>query len=128
MTAAHDQAGRRNDAVGALAARQLRIFLEAVERNLGGAAEHREHRAIFHEVDGVIAPFAGGDLAAIKIENAIELAAAECDVLGGGWATCRGSAPEGLARIDIAGTERHAAPPFPRPMIAPGAAHRKGFL
>src|SRR5450631_252571 len=127
MTAAHDQAGCGNNAEGALTARQFRIFLDAIKRNFGGAAEHREHRAVFQKIDGVIAPFAGGDLAAIQIENAIKLKAAECDV-GGGWAARRGSAPKGLARIDIAGTERHAAPPFPKPMIAPGAAHRKGFL
>jgi hypothetical protein len=47
---------------------------------------------------------------------------------GGGADSRRGSAPGGLAGIDFAGTERHAAPPFVGPMIAPGAAHGKRLI
>src|SRR5262245_33222738 len=64
--AAYDQPGGRDHAVGALAARQLWIFLDAVERNFAGAAEHRKHSAVAEKVDGVIAPLAGSDLASIE--------------------------------------------------------------
>ena len=77
VAAPHDQAGRRDHAVGALAARQPRIFLDAVDRDFGAAAEHREHRAVLEEIDGVVAPFSGGDHAAIKAEDAVELAPVE---------------------------------------------------
>ena len=40
VAAPHDQTGRRNHAIGALAARQLRSFFDAVERHFRGAAEH----------------------------------------------------------------------------------------
>ena len=92
VAAAHDQAGRRDHAVGALAARQLRILFDAVERDFAGAAEHRKHRAVSEEIDGVVAPFAGGDLAAVEIENAVEFAAAEGDLVDGGGG-CAGAAP-----------------------------------
>src|SRR4029077_222088 len=94
----HDQAGCRNHAIGALAARQLRIFFDAIERHFRGAAEHRENRAVFEKVDGVISPLASCDLAPIQIENAIELAAAESHLTyGGGCNADRGTTPGGLA-------------------------------
>ena len=104
----HDQAGRRDHAVGALLARQPRIFLDAVERDFGGAAEDRKHRAVFQEIDRVIAPLAGCDHAAIEAENAVEFAPGEGDLAGDGGLTAA-RAPALLARFGFA--ESHAAPP-----------------
>ena len=124
VAAAQDQAGRRDHAVGALLARQLRIFLDAVDRHFGGAAEHRKHRAVFQKVDRVIAPLAGGDHAAIEIENAVEFAAVEGDLQRlTGAAVLRAGAPppRRLAGIGIAGTERSCGASFAAvsAMIAP---------
>ena len=98
-----------DDAVGALLLLQLRILFDAVERHFRRAAKHRKHRAVFQKVDGVIAPFAGRDHAAIEIENAIEFAAVEGDLIekidGSGLVARRGAAPGELAWIDFAGTE-----------------------
>src|SRR5712691_2485465 len=110
VAAAHDQAGRRDHAIGALPARELGMFFDAVDGNFGGAAEHREHRAVLQEIDRVIAPLAGGNHAAIKVQDTIELAAVEGHAAcGGERRMARGLAPVELARFDIAGT--HAAPP-----------------
>ena len=72
VAAAQDQPGRRDHAVDALLARQPRIFFDSVDRNFGGAAEHREHRAVSEKIDGVVAPLAVGDHAPVQIQNAIE--------------------------------------------------------
>ena len=64
-------ARRRYDGVGPLgplAAGKPQDFFDPVERHLGGAMEHREHRPVAQKCDRVVAPFAGGDLAAIEIE------------------------------------------------------------
>src|SRR6516165_226212 len=92
--------GCRNNAVGALAARQPGIFLDAVDRNFTGAAEHGENRAIFQKIDGVIAPLAGRDLAAIKPQEPVKLAAAERYFTGGDVRTMLVPAPR--AWIDFA--------------------------
>src|SRR5262249_61435537 len=115
MAAAHDQTCRGDDVIGALPARELRTFLDAVDRNFGGAAEHGEDRAVLEEVDVVVTPFAGGDLAAVKAENAVELAPVESDSAGGGGGQrAPGFAPRGIARLRIA-----LAPPAP-PSRGPG--------
>src|SRR5205807_4623802 len=54
MAAAQDQAGGGDDAVRALLARKLRIFLDAVDRHFRRTAEHRAHRAVLQAIDGVI--------------------------------------------------------------------------
>ena len=51
------------------------VLLDAVDRHFRSAPEHREHRAILEEIDRIITPFPGGDFAAVKPENAIELPA-----------------------------------------------------
>src|SRR5262245_53519541 len=108
MAALHDQAGCRDHAVDALLARQPRILLDTVDRHLGRAPEDREHRAIFQEVDRIVAPFAGSDHPPIESENAVQLTAVECNLAGdAGLAVTR--APARLARIGFA--EAHAAPP-----------------
>src|SRR5499427_2001722 len=110
MAAPYDQTCRRDHAIGALSARELRTFLDAVDRNFGGAAEHGEDRAVLEEVDGVVTPFAGGDLAAVKAENAVELAPVESDsACGGEGQRAPGLAPMELARLGIA--VAHPAPP-----------------
>src|SRR5437899_7961095 len=100
MAAAHDEAGCRHHAVNAVSARQLGTLLDAVDRDFAGAAKHGENRAVTQEVDGIIAPFAGGDLAAIEPENAIELAPVESHASRGGESRCL--APVRLARFSIA--------------------------
>ena len=90
VAAPDDQPGGGHHAVGALAARQAGIFLDAVDRHFRGAAEHREHGAVLEEVDRVIAPLAGGDHAAVEAEDAVEFAPVEGHlVAGGGRLRCR---------------------------------------
>src|SRR5262249_17849618 len=75
-----------------------------------GAAKHGEDRAVLEEVDGVVTPFAGGNLAAVKAENAVELAPVESDsACGGEGQRAPGLAPMELARLGIA--VAHPAPP-----------------
>ena len=113
MAAAHDQAGRRDHAIGALPAREARALFDAVDRDSAGPAKNGKHRAVFEEIDGVIAPLAGGDLAAIEAQDAVEFAPVECHSAGGGESndTC-GLAPVQLAWFDIAWPNGHGAPPF----------------
>src|SRR5437879_8372725 len=94
MAAAQDQSGRRDHAVHALLAREARIFLDAVDRNLGGAAEYRKHRTVFQKVDGVVTPFAIGDHAPIQIEDTVEFETIERDT---------------IRRWDCSGGARHCA-------------------
>src|SRR5262249_9162671 len=72
---------------------------------------------------------AGCHLAPIQIENAIELAAAEGHLTyGGGCGTYLGTTPEGLAGVNFAGTERHAAPPLLwQAIIPPAAVYGRAF-
>src|SRR4030088_2662111 len=70
--APHDQAGRRDHAVGALAARQLGVLFDEVDRHFGGMAEDREDGAIAQEIDGGVTPFSGGNPPAIHAQNAVE--------------------------------------------------------
>ena len=108
MAAAQDQARGRDHAVHALLAREPGIFFDAVDRHFRSAAEHREHRAVFQEVDGVVAPFAVGDHAAVEIEDAVEFEAIERHPI---WLRARSSARRHcaiLARIGILRYRRHA--------------------
>src|SRR5262245_13821122 len=110
VSAAHDETGRRDDAVGALPTRQFRALLDAVDRNLAGASKHGKHRAVLEEIDGVVAPFTGGDLAAVETEDAVELAPVEGhSACGGEGRSAWGLAPVQLARFCFGGV--HAAPP-----------------
>ena len=103
MAAPHDQAGGGDHAVGALPARELGIFLDAVDRDFLKRAEHREHRAVAEEVDGVVAPFAGGDLSAVETEDAVEFAPVEGhSACGGERREGRRVAPVKLARLSFA--------------------------
>src|SRR5579885_1619428 len=108
LPAPQDVAGRRDHAVGALPPRQPRILLDAIDGELARAAENRKDRTVVQEIDGVIAPFAGGDLTAIKTQNTMKLAAAEGHFACGGGRT--GLAPAPRARFDFA--EFHTAPPL----------------
>jgi len=111
MPAPHDQTGGGDDAVGALPARELRTFLDAVDWNFRCAAKDGEHRAVLEKIDGVIPPFTGRDLAAVEAENTVELAPVERHAAcGGEGRRARRGAPVKLARFDIA--VAHAAPPF----------------
>src|SRR6516165_5130792 len=100
LAASHDVSGRRNHAIGALAARQSGTFLDAVDRNLAGAAEHGEDRAGLEEIDGVIAPLPGRDFTAVEPQEPVKLAAAECHFAGGDVRTMLVPAPR--AWIDFA--------------------------
>src|SRR5215467_15185228 len=106
MAAPHDQAGGRDDAVGALAARQAGALLDAVDRDFGAAAEDGKDRTVLQEVDRVVAPFTGGNLAAVEAEQAIELTPVEGHSVGGGEGYM-GLAPMKLAGFGIARTKGH---------------------
>ena len=73
----------RHDAVGALLARELQILLDAVEGEFGGAAEDTENGFVARHVDSVVAPFAGGDLAAVHGEDGGEFLTVECSDVAG---------------------------------------------
>ncbi len=77
VAALEDEPGGRDHGIHALLAAQLRPLLDAKQRHLAGAPEDGEHRRVLQEIDGVIAPFAGGHHAAVKREDAIEFAAVE---------------------------------------------------
>src|SRR6516225_5878336 len=120
-------ASRRHHAVGALTAGAARTLLDAVDREFAGAAKNGKHRAVFEEIDSVVAPLAGGDLAAVETENPVEFAPTEGDLdCGGGRANL---APAQRARFSVA--EFHAAPPSSKfrsaVMIAPDERAGKGL-
>src|SRR5262249_47235649 len=105
------------------------VLFNAIDRHLGRAAEHGEHRPVLEEVDSVVAPFAGSDLATVQTENAVELAPVEGHpAYGGGGRSTPGLAPVELARLDFA--VAHAAPPtrdkWITIMIAPDTDMGKG--
>src|SRR4029077_5945116 len=56
---------------------QLGVLLDAIERHLAGAAEDREHSLLATEIDGVVAPFPGGHLAAVQVQNLVEFQSRE---------------------------------------------------
>src|SRR5918995_1617543 len=62
MPALQDQAGRDDDRIGALPLGELRVLFDPVEGHLRAASEDGEHGLVRHEVDGVVAPFARGNL------------------------------------------------------------------
>src|SRR5271157_2916679 len=116
----------RDDAVGALSTSKPRVFFDPVDGKFAGATENGKHRAISKEIDGVVTPFAGSDLAAVQIENSVTLAPAEGNLAGGGGRAYLAPAP--LARFDFA--ECHTAPPCHRSftiMIAPDGCGGKGL-
>src|SRR5207249_3228811 len=81
-----------------------------IDRYFRRSAEDGKDGAIPEEIDGVVAPFAGGDHAAVEAEDARQLAAVEGDaVAGGGGGKNAALAPAGLTRFGFA--EGHAAPP-----------------
>src|SRR5262245_2809279 len=81
MAALEDMAGGRNQRIGSLPARQLRLLDDTVKGGFGCAAEDREDRLLAELVDGVVPPFALGDFPAIDAENLIQLPAVEADDL-----------------------------------------------
>src|SRR3954469_7495048 len=128
VAAAHDQASGRDDAVGALPPRQLRVLLDPVERDFRSAAEHRKHRAVAQEINGVIAPLAGGDLAAIEAEDAVELLPLEGhSAHGGDWRYAGILAPAELTWLIVAWPKVHWRLHRRKPMIAPDARVGKTF-
>jgi len=110
VTAPHDQSGRRDHAVDALTTRQSWILFDSIDRHFRAAAEDGEHRAVLEEVDRVIAPLTGGDLAAIEGEETVELAPIEGHAArwDGGWGCYRfGPTPVILAGFNVAWTKGH---------------------
>src|SRR5205085_4777863 len=89
---------RGNDRVLPLAILELGAFLDRVERDFRGAAKDREHRHLVAEIDGVIAPLARNDHAAIRIQDPLEFGTFEADgpvaIIGASGALC-GAAPVG---------------------------------
>jgi hypothetical protein len=95
-----------------LLAGEPRILLDAIERDFGGAAEHRKHGAVLQEVDGIVAPFAVGDHAAVEIENAIEFEAVERDTVRRGIRSGRPRRCAKFAWIGVLRHRAHGAPPI----------------
>ena len=77
MAALEHQPAGRDHGILALACAQSGPFLHPEQRHFAGAAENREHRRLFQEIHGIIAPFPGRDHAAIHGQNAVELGAVE---------------------------------------------------
>ena len=65
-----------------LFARKPGIFLDTIDWHFRSPAKNREHRPVFQEVDGVIAPLAIGDHAPVEIEDTIQFEPIEGNVLG----------------------------------------------
>src|SRR5689334_14006527 len=103
MSAPDDEPGGGDEAVGALAARQTGVLLDSIDRDFRGPAENRKHGPVLEEINGVVAPLAGGDLAAIKVENAVELASAEGHAARGDTGRAGAVAPLEFAWFDVAG-------------------------
>jgi hypothetical protein len=86
VAALEDAAILADDEVLALLQAQPGLLFDDVERPLGSALVDREHGTIAQEVHGVVAPFAIGDLAAVEIEDGVELEPVETDEQ---WRACR---------------------------------------
>ena len=59
---------------------QLRPLLDTIERHLGGALKHGKDRSLAPCADGIVAPFAGRDLAAVDAQDCAEFLAVEHDL------------------------------------------------
>src|SRR5919106_138275 len=75
--APQDRPAASDDAVEAKLAAQLWSFLDPVDRGFGGAVKNRKHRLLAAVIDGVVAPLARGNHAAIKSEYCSEFAPVE---------------------------------------------------
>ena len=108
---------------------QSGIFFDAINRHFRGAAEHREHGAVFQEVDGVVAPLAGGDHASIEIEDAFKLAPTEGDLVRGGGTALRAGDPPPRGWLGSVSPETNVMRrlPWVNPMIAPVAPGGKSL-
>src|SRR5262249_49105654 len=100
VAALEDEAGRRHHAVGALASGEPRVLLYAVKRHLAGMAKGAEYGLFAAEIDGIVAPFPGGDLAAVKIEDRAQLGARKENSAG------NGGMGESVAAIDARAAAR----------------------
>src|SRR5262249_40884002 len=103
---ANDETGRRNHAVGALAARQLGILFDAVDGNFGASAKNGKDRTILQEIDCIVAPLTSCDLTAIETKQSIKLSPIERHLLRGDEASGH-LAPKGLAWFCVAWTDGH---------------------
>src|SRR5207253_8415572 len=54
-------------------------FSIVVERPFASAPEGRKHRPVGKKIDGIVAPFAGGDHAAVHAKDLVELTPLEPD-------------------------------------------------
>ena len=80
MAALQHLAGLADQRPHALAALQRRALLDPIFGPLGGAAEGPEGGRAGIEVDRIILPQAGGDHAAVEIDDALQLGALETDL------------------------------------------------
>lgn len=69
VSALHDQAARRDDAIGALLARETQILLDPVERIFARAPVDGENGLVAQQIDRVIAPCSRRDLAPVKVKD-----------------------------------------------------------
>src|SRR5690606_20764610 len=80
IVATLEDAARGGDhRIGALAAGEAGILDDAIERHFRRTAADCENGAVLEKLNGVIAPFAGGDLLAIKTQDAVQFAPLERD-------------------------------------------------
>jgi len=128
MSAAHDETGGRDHAVRTLPARQLGRFFDAVDGNFRRAPKHGKHGAILEEIDRVVPPLAGSDLAAVEAEDAVELLPLEGHSADGGEWRCAGIlAPAELTWLIVSWPKAHWRLHRWKPMIAPDARVGKTF-
>jgi hypothetical protein len=69
----------------ALPGTQPGVLFDDVEGPFRGALVDRKQRPVLEEVDGVVAPLPIGDLAAIEVEDGVQLAPVEADIRFGAW-------------------------------------------
>ena len=113
--------GRSEERVGALLARQPRLLDDAVERHFRGAAEDRENGLVSRMVDGVVAPLAVGDLAAVDVQNLVEFLTIEADRRSAvsSVAAARAMVPPGRRTALCLPSRSWFLPRHPAVMIAP---------
>jgi hypothetical protein len=82
VPAFQDRTGFADERPHPLPVAQFGAFFDAIFGAFGGAAEGAEDGSVTAEVDGIIAPVARRDHAAVKVENARQFVALKADLTG----------------------------------------------
>jgi len=99
VTAPQNEAAGVDDAIGPLPAPERRVFFDAIERRLAGAAKDGKNRLGGGEVERVIAPLAVRHLIPVDIEDDAKLPAVERDDSARAFRSLRRRG--GLARLRV---------------------------